>query len=91
MASMLVNMGVAYMEQRIYDQALQHYKEAVGLAKQQGDKQVTMIAYGNLGKLHDVMNRHRKAAECYSEAAQLADEMGLLDVARNYRSQIRFF
>ena len=56
--------------------ALDHFKCAVNIAKELGDKEAVMLAYGGLGKAFEHLGNLRKAEEYTNLRLNLAKEIG---------------
>lgn len=48
------------------------------IAEERGDKRVLLEAHANLGAMHYFKGEYETAHECYTQAAELADEVGLM-------------
>ena len=83
------SIGVIYYKRRDYVQALQHYHKALEIDRKVGTKHSIMLCISNLGQLYEAMKLRRKANACYREAVHLAEEIGLQEAAKEFRSSIK--
>ncbi|MGQ0774958.1 MAG: ATP-binding protein [Pseudonocardiales bacterium] len=75
-ASALTNLGTVYWQQCRYDQAIDHFQQALALAREIGDQLGEGRALGNLGQVHLQQGRYQQAAEHQQQAVALFHEIG---------------
>ncbi|MGH3938759.1 MAG: ATP-binding protein [Pseudonocardiaceae bacterium] len=75
-ASAITNLGTVYWQQCRYDQAIDHFQQAIALAREIGDQLGEGRALGNLGQVHLQQGRYQQAAEHQHQAVTLFHEIG---------------
>ncbi|MFN5557388.1 MAG: tetratricopeptide repeat protein [Chryseotalea sp.] len=77
-ASVKNNMATIYALKKDYGLALNFMEQSHGLFLQQGNKERIVGSMNNLGNLNSELNRLQVALKYYSEAAQLAEQSGIV-------------
>ncbi|MCU0383807.1 MAG: tetratricopeptide repeat protein [Cyclobacteriaceae bacterium] len=77
-ASVKNNMATIYALKKDYGLALNFMEQSHGLLLQQGNKERIVGSMNNLGNLNSELNRLQVALKYYSEAAQLAEQSGIV-------------
>lgn len=79
--------GDVHFEMAQYDQARQHFQEALTIAKQLNNKQLLANILNNLGAVENVRSEHLRAISLYSECISIyqymADDLGLARIYHN--------
>jgi tetratricopeptide (TPR) repeat protein len=72
----LGNLGSAYYYTDRYQEAIAHYKQALEIAREIGDRANEGLWLGNLGNSYVLLGRYQEAIAHYEQALEIAREVG---------------
>jgi tetratricopeptide (TPR) repeat protein len=70
------SIGQVYLQQQVYNMALDHYLLALQAFEKSGDRQKISTILGNIGLIYSGMSRYPKALDYYLKGLKIAEEIG---------------
>ncbi len=75
-ARALCNLGVIYWRTERYPAALDHYRQALELARSGGERTIEIRALNNIGLMHEHLGEYTAALDRYRDAVAVARDTG---------------